>query len=908
MIITHIAVEGVGRFRARHVVRGLGPGLNLLCAPNEAGKSTIFRALQTCLFSRHDANTKETRSLACLGAQLPARVAIGLTHDETDYRVEKAFLRGASARLYKAGTLIADGRAADEAVWSILGIEPGTRMFEDSAFGLFWVRQGQSFEPIRPSDDMHAMLSRVIEAEVGQVLGGERGERVLTSIAAQLASEETKTGHPKTGGRWKAAIDAADDTRKALASVRATLDVLEADRQALLGKLRERDGLADAAAQAQMQADLDAAKREREAAAERDHAAEKAEAEAARCELAQERTQQKHLRLIELEERIKAARASIVALDQQVQALDVALAAQSAVLAEHDGALKNLAERLQAADRAVDEARAVEAAAKDAERAAELRGRLDQARDLRERIGKLQQAAALIAVTPDMLRKLEMTAQDLDAALARREAKAPRVAVRLGPQGQGQVACGGELLSASRDYAVVAPLRIAIGQIAAIEIAPAAMPEEAPAIEKARQKLDRDLRAAGVRSLAEARERRARAEDMAAEQRGFMAELAILAPATGGVDGVALLEEALAAVQAKLDALGPLAGSLGGADALLAQRLAAEQARETLRREDHDLQMVALAARSAVAAETERLAKLRAERTGLNAKLEESLAPCPDRERPQLLLALAAEAAQAKAQFAAAQAEAQRLRAAVPNAEQRAALDARVKRLTQAIAGQQTRLQELDRDIAGLQGRIASRGGEGLGEREAELAEALALAERERGRTERHLAALRLLRDTIESCRRDARERFLVPVKRAMKPYLHTLFPGAEAELDEHFLIGGVQRSGPEIEPFASLSDGTREQIAIIVRLAFGRLVAERGRPVPVVLDDALVFSDDERIERMFDVLMQAAEQQQVLMLTCRGRAFQSCGGRPLVIKPDAVDSRESTRAEVVRLPRTARG
>lgn len=203
MIITHIAVEGVGRFRARHVVRGLGPGLNLLCAPNEAGKSTIFRALQTCLFLRHDANTKDTRALACLGAQLPARIAIGFANDGIEYRVEKAFLRSTSSRFFKAGTLVAEGRAADEAVWSILGIEPGARMFEDSAFGLFWVRQGQSFEPMQPSDDMRAMLSRAIEAEVGQVLGGERGERVLASIAAQLNEEETKNGHPKAGGRWK---------------------------------------------------------------------------------------------------------------------------------------------------------------------------------------------------------------------------------------------------------------------------------------------------------------------------------------------------------------------------------------------------------------------------------------------------------------------------------------------------------------------------------------------------------------------------------------------------------------------------------------------------------------------------------------------------------------------------------
>lgn len=908
MIITHIAVEGVGRFRARHVVRGLGPGLNLLCAPNEAGKSTLFRALQTCLFFRHDANTKETRALSCLGAQLAAQVEIGFSHDDADYRVAKSFLRSASARLYKAGQLIAEGRAADEAVWSILGIEPGTRMFEDSAFGLFWVRQGQSFEPMRPSEDMHAVLSRAIEAEVGQVLGGERGERVLSSIVAQLAAEETKTGQAKTGGRWKTAIDEVDAKRNALATVRATLEALEADRQALLGKLRERAALADADAQAQMQADLASAVREREAAAALDHAAEKAETAAERRELAHERAQQKHQRLIELDHRINGTRTRLAELDRQVQAQEAARAAQSVVLAAQEVTLKQLSAQLQAADRKVEQARATEAAAKDAERAADLRARLGQARALRDRIGELQQAAALIAVTPDVLRKLEKAAQDLDAVLARREAKAPRVAVRLGPQGKGRVICAGEPVAGSREFAVVEPLHIAIDKIATIEIAPAASPEDAQAVDKARQKFERELRAADVRSLAEARERRAKTEDIAIEQRGLAAELAILAPAHGAGDGVAVLEAALAAAQAKLDALAPLDASLDDAEALSARRIDAEQAREALRREHHELQAAVLAARGTVAAEQAQQAALRTERTSLADKLAEDLAQAPDGERADRLIVLAADAGQTQALLEAAQAEARRLRAAVPSAEQCAALDARVKRLTQAIDGRRERLQELERDIAGLQGGIASKGGEGLGEREAELSEALALAEKELRRIERHLDAIRLLRDTIEACRREAHDTFLAPVKRAMKPYLHTLFPGADAELDEHFLIGGVRRGGPEVEPFASLSDGTREQIAIIVRLAFGRLVAERGRPVPVVLDDALVFSDDERIERMFDVLTQAAEQQQVIMLTCRGRAFQSCGGRPLAIEPDTADLSHGAGATVVRLPRAARG
>ncbi len=66
-----------------------------------------------------------------------------------------------------------------------------------------------------------------------------------------------------------------------------------------------------------------------------------------------------------------------------------------------------------------------------------------------------------------------------------------------------------------------------------------------------------------------------------------------------------------------------------------------------------------------------------------------------------------------------------------------------------------------------------------------------------------------------------------------------------------------------------------------------GSLLAERGQAVPIILDDALVYADDERIERMFDALGRAAAQQQVVVFTCRTRAFQRLGGRRLRLEID---------------------
>jgi hypothetical protein len=83
-------------------------------------------------------------------------------------------------------------------------------------------------------------------------------------------------------------------------------------------------------------------------------------------------------------------------------------------------------------------------------------------------------------------------------------------------------------------------------------------------------------------------------------------------------------------------------------------------------------------------------------------------------------------------------------------------------------------------------------------------------------------------------------------------------------------------------EAFDRLSNGTREQIAVLVRLAMGARLAERGEAAPIILDDALVYCDDDRIERMFDALSRAGKNQQIIVLTCRLRSFGPLGGHTL--------------------------
>ncbi|MEX2643423.1 MAG: AAA family ATPase [Acetobacterales bacterium] len=130
------------------------------------------------------------------------------------------------------------------------------------------------------------------------------------------------------------------------------------------------------------------------------------------------------------------------------------------------------------------------------------------------------------------------------------------------------------------------------------------------------------------------------------------------------------------------------------------------------------------------------------------------------------------------------------------------------------------------------------------------------------------------------------RRRNLEPVKQELVPLLRLLWEDAELQFDaEEILPTALVRNGQE-ETFSSLSGGTQEQIALLVRLAFARILAGAGRPAPVILDDAIVYTDDHRIERMFDALTRQAQDIQILVFSCRQKAFRDLGGQSLAIVP----------------------
>ncbi|MDE7220653.1 MAG: hypothetical protein K2O45_13710, partial [Oscillospiraceae bacterium] len=70
----------------------------------------------------------------------------------------------------------------------------------------------------------------------------------------------------------------------------------------------------------------------------------------------------------------------------------------------------------------------------------------------------------------------------------------------------------------------------------------------------------------------------------------------------------------------------------------------------------------------------------------------------------------------------------------------------------------------------------------------------------------------------------------------------------------------------------SQLSQGTADQLYLAVRLAICEMVLPAGRAVPIVLDDALVNFDDQRMAAALDYLLTVSGRRQILLFTCQKR------------------------------------
>jgi hypothetical protein len=391
-------------------------------------------------------------------------------------------------------------------------------------------------------------------------------------------------------------------------------------------------------------------------------------------------------------------------------------------------------------------------------------------------------------------------------------------------------------------------------------------------IVQAGEDVTRFLAEAHVDNIAAARAQWAQAQRLDAVAKDAAARLAELAP-----EGLDPLRSALAHAQAEAADAPEDAGDTATLSEALADAETGEQAARAAAKAAHELAVDAGNARAA--AEANRAASAR--------HLADALAEVGDEA------AFAARTADLNARepvLTAAITTAEHtlagLRATAPDL---ATVEARLTRAKGAVDQAFEAEQKARVDLASLNATIAAMAEDGIEERLTTLEGQRDEAEARAARYEAEVRALTRLRRALEEARTRARDAYFGPVLRELQPLLAILHPGAVLSIDDQSLLPATLTRNGQAEALEILSGGTREQVAILTRLAFARLFAASGRPVPVILDDALVHSDDDRIEAMFDALHRTARDQQILVLTCRQRAFGALGGKRAEVRVEAV-------------------
>jgi uncharacterized protein YhaN len=91
---------------------------------------------------------------------------------------------------------------------------------------------------------------------------------------------------------------------------------------------------------------------------------------------------------------------------------------------------------------------------------------------------------------------------------------------------------------------------------------------------------------------------------------------------------------------------------------------------------------------------------------------------------------------------------------------------------------------------------------------------------------------------------------------------------------DDQPVLSGVRADGRETGVLG-MSDGTRDQLYLALRIASLERLADSGDPLPLVLDDVLMSFDDDRARAALRVLADLAHRMQVLLFTHHERTVQ---------------------------------
>ncbi|MCE0485732.1 AAA family ATPase [Ornithinimicrobium sediminis] len=850
-------------------------GVVVIEGPNEVGKSTLLEALDRLLDSRCKATSRSqaVRDLQPVGVDAGPFVEAELTVGPYRVVFAKQWLRQTATTL-RVLSPVSEQLAGEQAQARMAQILE--ECLDRPLFDALRFAQGTEVTQIPLADS--SVLAEALDGAAGADLHTERGADLLSTVEKEFLTYFTPTGRP-TGDLRAAVVEvtAAQDAAVHAHQLLQEAHRLIADREsarAMVQELDARTGEVEAAvgrARGRVEAAAEAAEQdERAVAAERAarQVAERAVADLdARARLADD-VARRRTAADELEAELGAAREPVGAHSRHFadteaeraraeQALDSAQAVAERALGDHD----HLADRAELAD---------------------LRDRSESARTLETQLAAAERALAGQTVTAAVLRTVVAAAQESEVAAAAVQASASTMTVEALADGQvievdgmaQTLGTGDAPLDrvVSRDTDVVVPGAVHV------RIRPqAGVVARADRWERAQEALCAALEGAGVPDVATAHEAAQRHESAVTQVQRLRTALA----ATLEGSSVASLTERLGA---RADAVAAYLEERGDDEGLPAD---VEQARAVQRAARREVRAAQDAVRGATRAREQagealdrarrhlevtesRLSGCRSELADRVTQLEQTRAQVCDR-------VLADEATQARTLHEESLRDLADARQTLAETDPTAARrDLEVAH--EALQAHRRRSHEARDRLNQLKGRVEMVTGEGRAEAHELAVQAFEDARARLLSLDRRARAARQLHRTLQRHREQAHETYVRPFAAALERLGRQVYGETfEVTVSRDLVITHRGLHGTTV-PFESLSGGAKEQLGILARLAVAALVdSEHG--VPVVIDDALGYTDPQRLRRVGEVLGAPGASSQVILLTCTPARYDDIPG-----------------------------
>ncbi|MCV7229780.1 AAA family ATPase [Mycolicibacterium komossense] len=845
-------------------------GVTVVSGHNEIGKSSMIEALDLLLESKDRSTKKDVKQVKPTHADVGAEVTAEISTGPYRFVYRKRFHKKCETEL----TVLAPHRE------QLTGDEAHDRvrsMLADTVDTGLWQAQrvlqstSTSAVPLAGCD----ALSRALDIAAGDAaaLAGLSGSEpvLIERIDAEFGRYFTPTGRPT--GQWAAAIDslkaAEADVAQCTAAVAEVDDRIRRHAMATdeLAELdAQRDSVAERHTLAVAAAESVAALTDRLQAARTEAGAAEATSAAATAAL-----QERHRLRIDVDARAAVVTSAGVAAREAAEAEG----AGRAVVTAADAALAEAVEALRAAEDRLDAARHVVTELSEREEFDRLCARLARIDAAQRDLDQVTGEQAAITLTDKGFRAIEVAASAVDVAAAQVAATSTIVEVTAETElellvddrpvvlSEGQVHC----------LTVAEATALRLPGVLSARVAPSVTAADSHAkLDAAQQHLQDLLVAGGVASAADARLVDERRRELTARRDQLSATLAGIR----GDDDIAGLRSRLEVLSAGRTAEPGLwdevdsAGARAALEVSLAERKRVAAHCETQRKvaAAAAVQLVERGTRATVL--REKAAAAADELTAITQRLVDARAIAGDDD-----LALRAQAAADAARLMGDRVVAlsASLEQATPDVVA-AELDA-ARTAAQTLGRRHDEVSRVLRDVTveltlfGAEGRTGKLDAAQIRREHAAAAYA---------RTRSRAQAAHLLRSVMARHRDNTRLRYVDPFRTEIERLGRAVFgPTFEVEVDSALQIRSRTLDGRTV-PYESLSGGAKEQLGLVTRLAVSALVAKEDT-VPVVIDDALGFTDPDRLVKMGAVFDLVGSDGQVIVLTCTPERYNGVHG-----------------------------